>query len=137
VNVIVIVDMQAAYLAAQDRALIARIEATAATIAKKGRVVLVCYDGSGPQTVCVEGADILWKDSDDGGLVVYSWLVGAGLVNDDLHVTVCGVNLCACVYRTAAGLGARLFDEHALCDHVSIDTNLCGDGSKFRVRFKQ
>jgi hypothetical protein len=137
-NVLVIVDMQAAYAAAQDADLVARIEAAAERhIALGGRVVAICYDGSGAATVKLPpGTQTLWKRDDDGGDAVYSWLLGAGLIDRELFVRVAGVNLCACVFKTAIGLAARLYEEHALCRNVAIDRSLCGDGAKFIVRIE-
>lgn len=136
-DVLVIVDMQVGFVAAQDADLVERINAAVnATVKARGRVISVCFDGHGMMTT-LPGSGVIWKNEDDGGPMVYAWLVGAGLVHQkDLRVTVCGVNLCACVMATAAGIGQRLYDEHAMCDNVTIDTSLCGDGSKFKVRFK-
>jgi hypothetical protein len=135
VNVLVVVDMQADYPAAQDSTLIERIEKQAiADVALSGRVVAVNYDGCGAPTVKLPpGTQTIWKHNDDGGDLVYSWLVGAGLVDRDLLVRFAGVNLTACVFKTATALGSRLHEEHALCRNVVIDRSLCGDGSKYIV----
>jgi hypothetical protein len=135
-EVLVVVDMQAAYVAAQDDTLIESIEEEAATVVGQGgRVVAICYDGSGGSTVNLPaGTPTIWKANDCGGDELYAWLIGAGLVSRDLSVRVCGVNLAACVFRTAIGIGERLYGEHALTHHVTIDRELCGDGSKFIVR---
>lgn len=136
-NVLVIVDMQAGYAAAQERALVGRIRARAAKVlASGGRVVAISMNGSGPQTVNLTPTiPILWKDEDDGGNIVYAWLVGAGLVQPDVRIEVAGTNLCACVMATACGIAERLYEEHAMCDNVTINTKLCGDGARFKVRF--
>jgi hypothetical protein len=95
------------------------------------------FDGGGASTLNLPGgAQTIWKHDDDGGDLVYSWLVGAKLISRHLAVRIVGVNLCACVFRTAVGLAARLYEEHALCNNVWIDRSLCGDGSKFIVRIE-
>jgi hypothetical protein len=136
-KVLAVIDMQAAYPAAQSPNLIQRIEAAARAHHSEGwHIVRVNYDGSGADTVNLPlDTRTVWKQQDNGGDELYAYLVGAGLISRDLQVDICGVNLCACVYRTAAGLGERLYIEHAICDAVRIRNFLCGDGSKFRVRF--
>jgi hypothetical protein len=135
--VLVVVDMQAHFSAAQDKSLITAVELDLERVNElsNGHIVAVNYDGSGASTVRLpKGTQTLWKNQDDGGNVVYSWLLGAGLVSKTLQVRICGVNLCACVFATASGLAQRLFDEHALCDNVTIDTSLCGEGSRYKIR---
>jgi len=134
-EVLVIVDMQVSFTAAQDAGLIAAIEKEAAAVSERGgHVVAISYDQSGMSTVSVPGAKMLWKNQDDGGTIVYAYLLGAGLICSDLAVRIAGCNLAACVFATACGLGQRLYEEHALCDHVTVATSLCGDGSRYRVR---
>jgi hypothetical protein len=81
-----------------------------------------------------DGTKTIWKNENDGGTIVYAYLLGAGLINKETRVSVCGVNLSACVIDTARGIAHRPYEEHALCDHVSVESSLCGDGARFRVR---
>lgn len=136
-NALVIVDMQVAYAAAAHHTLVEAINTEARGLSDLGgHIILLNMDDSGRWTVSPpDGAGVLWKPEPDGGDIVYSYLLGAGLVHPDLRVTLCGVNLSQCVYRTAVTLAMRLANEHALCDHVAIALNLCGDGERFRVRF--
>ncbi len=136
-NVLVIVDMQVTYNAAQDPALIARVEERIEAALNSGwRVVAVHFDGSGESTVRLPpGTPILWKSEDGGGEQVYSWLLGAELIGRELQVVFGGVNTTACVFKTAMGLADRISCEAALVDAVQIDLSICGDKSRPRVRF--
>jgi nicotinamidase-related amidase len=135
--VLVIVDMQISYKAAQDAELIARIERYARRVKKQGgHVVEIAMDGSGHATYSLPfEVPCVMKDQTDGGSILYAYLLGAVPLKDDLRVEFCGVNFSACVYETAKTLADRLSTERALCDHVTIRTDLCGDGERFRVRF--
>lgn len=133
-RVLVVIDMQTRFPAARDSSLVTAVEAAAAAA---DQAVLLGWDGSGGWTVRSGGAiPALWKQEADGGELVYSWLVGAGLIAEDLIVTLCGVNLSHCVFLTARTLAARLCREHQLCDHVVIDLDATGDFDEFRVRFE-
>jgi nicotinamidase-related amidase len=136
-EVFVIVDMQVAYPAARTPELVARIETAARARASAGaHVVSIMFDGSGGSTLDLPAATtVLWKANCNGGDELYSWLVGAGFIGRDLHVTIAGVNLSICVYETARGLARRLCDEHSLCDNVSIALDLTGDWDRFRIKF--
>lgn len=140
-RVLVVVDMQASYVAAQEPGLVTRIEQAMhdfCSVSPPSDVVLLSYDGAGAPTVAMPpgGGKIktLWKTVDDGGDLVYSYLLGADLVRRDLSVTFAGVNLGACVFKSANQLAWRLYEEHALTDVVIVDTKLCGDGGRYKVR---
>jgi hypothetical protein len=135
VKILVVVDMQADFNAAQSEDLRRAIRLAADPVLKfYDHIVAVNMDNAGSSTIDLPpGTKTLWKCQDDGGEMVYSYLLGAGLISGDMSVVVCGVNLTACVFRTAIGLADRLHREHALSEHVSIDRALCGDGSRFRV----
>lgn len=136
-KVLVVVDMQIVYPAAQDADLIRKIEAAAeTTIRGGGRVVHLQYDASGMSSVKLPpDSDSIWKCVDGGGDILYAYLVGAHLVMSDSRFVLSGVNLSACVMETAIGLAKRLYEENAMCDHVTIDPDLCGDGARYKVRF--
>lgn len=121
-EVLVVVDMQTHYAAALDPALIALIEQEAvAVVARGGRVVAVCFDGSGESTVKLPpDTPIIWKNRDPGDAEVYAWLVGAGLARQGLNSRFCGVNLCACVLATATGTVQRLRESSALLNAVQV-----------------
>jgi hypothetical protein len=98
--------------------------------------VRIQWDGSGESTLGLPDLRTIWKSDPDGGDLLYSYLLGSGLIQPDLLVTMAGVNVSHCVYKTACGLAARLSDEHGLTDQVTIDLSLCGDSDQFRVRFR-
>lgn len=132
-NVLVIVDMQHRYNAARDQDLIARIERE---LLRCDRYVILCRDGDGMHTIELpQGAPVIWKTEADGSPAVYAYLCGAGLICRELRVTIGGVNLSQCVYRTAVGLADRIAQEHGITDCVTIALRLCGDGEQFVVRF--
>jgi hypothetical protein len=134
-EVLVVIDMQAGFTGAQNESLIERIQDEArAVVGRGGRVLTTCFDGSGTLTVELPGAPSIWKDRDCGSDEIYAWLVGAGLISSNLRIRVCGVNLSACVIKTAIGLAERLHNEHAMCDHVVVEASLCGDDARFKVR---
>lgn len=141
-NILVIVDMQHRFPAARDRELIDRAEAALASVGSSSsryeRAVVLCYDESGMHTIRFPRGttDVLWKRGDDGGDEVYAYLVGAGLIDRDLHVFIGGVNTSACVYKTACGVGNRLAEEHGMSDNVTILRDLCGDSGPYRLRFE-
>ena len=61
------------------------------------------------------------------------YLVGAGLVDRDMVVYFCGVNMGACVYETTLGLARRLYKEAGIASCCRIVMDLCGDeNSRFR-----
>lgn len=141
-NVLVIVDMQHRFPAARDLDLVARIEAALAVVGSGSspydRAVILCYDDSGMHTVRFPhtSVPVVWKKEDDGGDVLYAYLVGANLIDRELRVFIGGCNVGACVYRTACGVGNRLAEEHGITNAVTILRELSGDEGPFVVRFE-
>lgn len=136
-TVLVVIHMQADYVAAQDVILRASIEAAAKAVALAGgHILAVSFDGNGAPTVQLpEGTRTIWKHEDDGGDLVYAWASGAGLISEATRFVFCGVNLGACVFKTAVGLAWRMHNEDGISDVVTVDDSLCGEGSRWKVRF--
>lgn len=136
-EVLVVVDMQTNYSAAMREGLRRSIEVEAmAVLGRGGKVVAIMYDGAGDSTVNLpHETPVLWKDTDDGGRIVHGWLLGAGLIDSSLRVRFCGVNTCACVYKTASTCAASLHSDDALNGDVEIALALCGDDCRGKVEF--
>jgi len=137
-EVLVVVDMQVAYSAALDPALISSIEEeAAAVVARGGRVLAVCYDGSGEISAKLPAdTSIIWKNRDAGDGEIYAWLLGADLIQEGLIARFCGVNLCACVLACATGTAQRLRERTSpVLNAVEVVLHLCGDQSPCRIRF--
>lgn len=137
--VLVIVDMQIGYKAAQDADLIERITEFAQSVHNEGGyVVELAMDNGGRSSFALPfEIHTVMKDCAEGGTILYAYLLGAGLAHGENHFVLAGVNMSQCVFRTATSLAERLANEKAMCDHVTIRTDLCGDGERFRVRFEQ
>lgn len=132
--ILVVVDMQASYSAAQDSALCRGVEKAAA---QADHLIHLQYDNCGHPTVDLsEKCVSLWKDKNDGGNEVYCYLLGAGLIHREMVVHLCGVNMGACVFTTTIGLAQRLFDEHGITNACRIVVDLCGDENNL-FRFVQ
>lgn len=134
VEVMVVVDVQQAYPAARDAALIAAIEERAARVVAGGGVVLeVLYDGSGPSMLELPPeCGRLWKPEDNGGAECAAWLAGREVV--PAVVRVVGVNLSVCVYHTAVDLAGRVRSHFGPNVAVEIIADLCGDNCASNLR---
>ena len=123
-NILVIIDMQPAFPAAKDVETVTNcLDLIQAFKNENKRIVVVEFDGyadTHPElNAALKGyakVERVKKEYDDGSYVLLRLLE-----SPRYHITICGVNLAACVARTVKGLLGKGFSK------VDLVANACND----------